>query len=353
MRTYPWSRPGWFVVAAPLLIAAPLALAPDSGPVPVPSAPIEGSAPVVAVAAAPGALDTSAASAAAPSTLAPALAADPVADDPVLVGAGDIAACGEGSEATAALLDRIPGTVVTLGDNAYGSGTAEEYARCYEPTWGRHKARTRPAPGNHDYMTASAAPYFAYFGERAGAPRQSYYSYDLGAWHIVALNSNCDEVGGCEAGSPQERWLRVDLAAHPAACTLAYWHHPRFSSGEHGNNRAVQPFWQALYDAGADVALAGHEHFYERFAPQDPAGAADPARGIRQFTVGTGGASLYQFGVVRPNSEVRSAESFGVLKLTLGSQGYQWEFVAADGKPSKDRGSAACHAGARGAPAAS
>jgi hypothetical protein len=271
------------------------------------------------------------------------LAASSSAASPVLVGAGDIAVCGNpGAEATAALLDTIPGTVFTLGDNAYPSGTAAEFASCYGPTWGRHKARTRPAPGNHDYGTAGGAAYYDYFGT-AGERGRGYYSYDLGAWHVVVINSNCSQVGGCQAGSPQEQWLRADLAANPARCTLAYWHHPRFSSGPHGSSREMAPIWQALYDAGADVVLAGHDHFYERFAPQDPRGVADPERGVRQFTVGTGGASHYAVAQIMANSEVRNGETFGVLKLTLHPTSYDWEFIPVLGKTFTDSGSGACH----------
>ncbi len=206
----------------------------------------------------------------------------------VLLAAGDISSCrSSGDEATAKLLDGLTGTVATLGDNAYQSGTAQEFADCYGPTWGRHKARTRPSPGNHDYGTAGAAGYFGYFGAAAGDPAKGYYSYDLGAWHVVALNSQCAETGsGCEAGSAQERWLRADLKAHPARCTLAYWHHAPFSSGAtHGGDPATRALWRALYDHGADIVLAGHEHNYERFAPVD--GNRDRARGIRLFAAGS------------------------------------------------------------------
>jgi hypothetical protein len=267
------------------------------------------------------------------------------ATDPVLVGAGDIADCdGTGAEATARLLDAIPGTVFTLGDNAYDDGSAAEFAACYDPTWGRHRARTRPALGNHDYHTAGAAGYFGYFGDAAGDPATGYYSFDLGAWHVVALNSNCDEIGGCDAGSPQEQWLRDDLAAHPATCTLAYWHHPRFSSGIiHGGEETVQPLWQALADAGAEVVLSGHEHHYERFAPQDPNGRADAALGIREFVVGTGGRRLYPFGWRRSNSEVRNDDTLGVLQLTLRPTSYDWSFVPVAGESFRDDGSDSCH----------
>ena len=216
---------------------------------------------------------------------------NPLEADPILVAAGDIASCSSGGdEATAALLDGLPGTIATLGDHAYDSGTPQEFANCYGPSWGGHKSRTRPTLGNHDYGTSGATGYFDYFGADAGEPGKGYYSYELGAWHIVVLNSNCSEVGGCSGGTPQEQWLRKDLAAHPTACTLAYWHHPRFSSGEkYGTNEQMTPLWQVLYEHGADVILSGHEHSYERFAPQDATGTMDFERGIRQFVVGTGG----------------------------------------------------------------
>lgn len=261
-------------------------------------------------------------------------------EDPVLVGSGDIAHCrSEGDEATANLLDNIPGTVFTTGDNVYPDGTVEEFANCYDPSWGRHKARTYPSPGNHDYHTNDAAGYYTYFGAAAGDPAKGYYSYDLGTWHIIVLNSNVP----VDPGSPQEQWLRADLAAHPVACTLAYWHHPRFSSGvEHGSNRRMQPLWQALYDFGADVVLAGHEHNYERFAPQDPQGIPDPRRGIRQFVIGSGGRSHYQFGPPVPNSEVRNGDTHGVLRLTLHAGNYSWEFIPVAGQTFTDSGSAPC-----------
>lgn len=263
--------------------------------------------------------------------------------DPILVGAGDIATCrGTDDEATAALLDAIGGTVFTAGDNVYSDGTSEEFAKCYAPSWGRHKARIRPAVGNHEYHTPGAAGYFAYFGEAAGDPSKGYYSYDLGAWHIVVINSNCDEIGGCEPGSAQEQWLRADLAAHPTACTLAYWHHPLFSSGQHGSQTEVQPIWQALYEAHADVVINGHDHNYERFAPQNPSGQADPEWGIREFVVGTGGANLRPIGEPVANSEIRDADTAGIIQLTLHPTSYDWQFMPIAGKTFTDAGSAAC-----------
>ena len=270
----------------------------------------------------------------------------PPSNDPVLVGAGDIASCSStGDEATANLLDGIAGTVITLGDNAYDNGTAAEYTDCYGPSWGRHRARTKPSPGNHEYNTLNATGYYGYFGSAAGDPSKGYYSYDLGAWHIIVLNSNssCTTIS-CAAGSAQETWLRADLAAHANVCTLAYWHHPRFNSGaSHGNNTAVAPFWNALYQYGADVILNGHEHVYERFAPQTPAAVADPAAGIRQFTVGTGGRSHYTFGTIQPNSEVRNGTTYGVLKLTLHATSYDWQFVPVAGATFTDSGTGNCH----------
>lgn len=259
----------------------------------------------------------------------------------VFVGAGDISDCGNNNdEATAQLLDNIAGTVFTTGDNVYSSGTATEFSQCYDPTWGRHKGRTRPAPGNHDYSTSGAAPYYAYFGSNAGPSGRGYYSFDLGDWHIVSLNS---EVS-MSAGSAQETWLRADLAASTKQCTLAYWHKPRFSSGSnHGSLSSAEPLWQALYDFHAEIVLAGHEHNYERFAPQTPSGQAAPADGIREFVVGTGGRSHYGFGTPIANSEVRNGDTYGVLKLTLGSGTYSWEFVPVAGQSFTDSGSGSCH----------
>ena len=263
----------------------------------------------------------------------------------VLVGAGDIADCRDlaGAEATAKLLDKIPGTVMAVGDLAYPDGSKENFL-CYDQTWGRARSRTRPAPGNHEFHSSGATPYFDYFGALAGDPKTGYYSYDLGPWHIVVLNSECTDVGGCQAGSPQERWLRKDLVLHPAACTLAYWHKPLFSSGgAHGNDLAMKPLWEALYDANADVVVNGHDHDYERFAPQTPDGRADPVRGIREFVVGTGGKNHRPFGDTKPNSEVRDATAFGVLELTLKWKSYDWQFLPEQGKGFTDSGSGACH----------
>jgi len=266
-------------------------------------------------------------------------------NEAVLIGAGDIADCSDlsGAEATAKLLEANPGTVMALGDLAYPNGTPEDF-KCYDRTWGRVKDRTRPAVGNHEFHSAGATYYFRYFGVAAGDPRTGYYSYDLGSWHVVVLNSECREVGGCQAGSPQEKWLREDLAKHNAACTVAYLHKPRFSSGlNHGNDLGVTALYQALYDYNAELVIAGHDHDYERFAPQDPIGRSDPKRGLREFVVGTGGKSHREFGPKKPNSEVRNNDAFGVLKLTLKATGYDWKFLPEAGKTFTDAGSDNCH----------
>ena len=258
----------------------------------------------------------------------------------VLVGAGDIASCDtDRAEATAKLLDKIAGTVFTAGDHAYPSGTEQQFSRCYHRFWGRHRERTRPSPGNHDYDTDQAAPYFKYFGANAGPTGRGYYSYKLGAWHIFSLNSN---TNAHYWGAAQEQWLVKELAASNSNCTLAYWHHPRFSSSTtHGNQVHMQRLFKILHAHGTDVVIAGHDHIYEKFAPQNAEGRADP-RGIRQFVVGTGGEKLYGIGPARPNSEARNAVDHGVLKLTLHPQGYDWEFVPVAGGKFRDSGSDKC-----------
>lgn len=259
----------------------------------------------------------------------------------VMVGAGDIANCRwDEDEQTAALIDTIAGTVFTLGDNAYDHGTPEDFANCYDPNWGRFRDRTRPVIGNHDYETAFAAGYFTYFGVSAGEPDEGYYSYDLGSWHVVVLNSNITS----HATSAQVAWLRADLAATNKRCVIAMWHHPRFSSGQHGSWEAMRPFWEVLYEFGAEIVLNGHDHLYERFGPQTPAGAPDPDYGIRQFVVGTGGRSNYSFVGAEPNSEVRRTGTAGVLKLTLRNSTYSWQFIPVAGQTFTDTGDGTCHA---------
>lgn len=233
--------------------------------------------------------------------------------------------------------------VLPLGDVQYDSGTASEFAGSYVPSWGRLKAITHPAVGNHEYGSPGAAPYFQYFGAAAGEPGEGYYSYDLGSWHLIALNSNCAQIGGCAAGSPQEAWLQADLAAHPVRCTLAYWHHPLFSSGQNGDAESMRTIWGDLYAAGADVVLNGHDHDYERFAPQDAQGGRDDARGIREFVVGTGGKNHMTFRAIEPNSDLHDTSSFGFLELTLSDGAYAWRFVSDPLGSLADSGSASCH----------
>lgn len=255
----------------------------------------------------------------------------------VLVGAGDIAMCNErGAELTAKLLDRIPGTVFTTGDNAYPAGSSRDFRDCYEPTWGRHKQRTRPTPGNHDYQTDRGAPYFDYFGANAGPRGLGYYSFRLGDWEIYALNSNI-AVNGASA---QATWLQQELTANPSKCAAALLHHPLISSGQNGDHPFIRDLYRVLYNGGVDLILAGHDHSYERFGQINPDGNLDP-RGFRQFIVGTGGASSYQFRTRRTGSEVRHS-GWGVLKLTLKSDGYDWEFVSVDGQSFRDSSSEQC-----------
>jgi acid phosphatase type 7 len=295
---------------------------------------------------------------------------------PVLVAAGDIACdpnspefngglgtetlCAQGRTAKKVLaID--PTAVLTLGDNQYECGGYSAFQQSYDPSWGRFKAITHPAPGNHEYYSTAqrpsgtdcsaatdAAGYFRYFGSAAGGPAKGYYSFDLGSWHVIVLNSNCDflafgsATNGCLEGSPQNDWLEADLAATRQPCVLAAWHHARWSSGKHGNSGNGTPFIQDLYAARADLILTGHDHNYERFAPQNPSGAYDP-NGVREFVVGTGGEELEPMGVLQPNSQVFKAGTFGVLKLTLRASGYDWKFVPEAGETFTDSGSAACH----------
>jgi hypothetical protein len=253
-------------------------------------------------------------------------------------GAGDIARCDTSTAAaTAQLLARIPGTVFTLGDNVYPSSTPELLSTCYEQTWGREKARTLATPGNHDWEQSAGSPYFSYFGAGAGPAGLGYYSYTLGSWHIVSLNSNVP----AGPGSPQYEWLKTDLAQSGAACTLAMWHHPLFSSGPNGNSSQMREAWRLLNRFGAEVVLSGHDHDYERFAPQDADGHATPT-GIREFVVGTGGNMLYDRASQQPNSELWENRTWGVMKLTLKSGSYEWEFVPIDGQSFRDTGSGEC-----------
>jgi Fibronectin type III domain len=292
------------------------------------------------------------------------------AADPVIAAAGDIACdpstssfnAGNGTSNSChqkytsdLLVGAGLASVLDLGDNQYYCGGYQAFMQSYDTSWGRVKDITRPAIGNHEYLTsggtgcdsanAGANGYFTYFGAAAGAPGKGYYSYDVGSWHLVALNSNCSDAGGCSPSSPQGKWLASDLASHPSACTLAYWHIPLFSSG----GRAAQNskwFWQTLYDAGADVVLNGHDHIYERFAPQNPSGQRDDSRGLREFIVGTGGANHTTIATVAANSEVRNASTYGVLRLTLHPTSYEWQFAPEAGGTFTDAGSEPCHGAA-------
>ena len=272
----------------------------------------------------------------------PTTTTPPPSGDPVLLVAGDIANSGSGDTATAALINAQPAdaTVITAGDNAYDSGTAAEFASWYDPTWGAFKARTRPAPGNHDYGTAGAAGYFGYYGANAGPSGQGYYSFDVGNWHIVSLDSEIAR----DAASPQVQWLNSDLAASTKPCTLAYWHKPLFTSGaNHAPDSTQKPLFQALYDHNADIVVNGHNHQYERFAPQNPTGGADATRGITEFVAGMGGASHYSFGTIQANSVARNSDTFGILKFTLHANSYDWQFVPEAGKSYADSGTGSCH----------
>lgn len=262
------------------------------------------------------------------------------AEGVIFVGAGDIASCASpGDELTAALIEKIDGLVFAAGDDVYETGTMENYLKCFEPSWGRFKDRIRAVPGNHDYTGVKRPyPYFDYFGEAAGPSGLGYYSFNHGTWHIIMLNSMLSAA----PGQPQYKWLEADLTANPATCTLAVFHHPVFSSTAPGVTRRMNAAFKLLYEYGADVAISGDAHQYERFAPQDPQGRKDTEHGIRQFVVGTGGAYLNRFGEIWPNSEVRNNKTWGVLKLSLEPGFYNWEFVPVEGGDFTDSGSSPC-----------
>jgi hypothetical protein len=266
----------------------------------------------------------------------------------VLLAAGDIAECDhEGDEATAEILAEYPDTTIAaIGDLAYQEGTRAQFEDCYGPSWGRFKDRTRPSTGNHDHSTTNAQGYWDYFGPRGGPYDKYYYSYDLGAWHVVVLNSDCWRVDGCEPGDPQIQWLREDLNQSPAVCTLAYWHRPPFSSGRYGdpeNTERVRPLWQAAYEEGVDLVLTAHEHSYERFAPMNAEGERDDTGGMRLIVAGTGGGNLREFANdPLPTTEERNDDTWGVLKLSLRPTGYDWEFLPVEGKSFTDSGSGSC-----------
>ena len=256
-------------------------------------------------------------------------------------GSGTLAECRQG--ATAKLLgDPRFVAILLLGDNQYETGSLADYRASFDPSWGRIRNIARPVPGNHEYGVAGARDYFRYFGAAAGSTGRGYYSFDLGSWHVVALNSNCVLAGGCGRSSLQGRWLRADLRANPATCTLAFWHHPRFSSGKYESDVSVAPLWNILHRNGADVVLAGHDHVYERFAPLSPDGRAIVDDGIRSFVVGTGGRSHYSFTTPHLGSGRRISESFGLLTLSLRNTEYRWKFISEERKI-LDSGSSGCH----------
>jgi 3',5'-cyclic AMP phosphodiesterase CpdA len=271
----------------------------------------------------------------------PELAPLATVNDTTLIAAGDIADCeNQGDEATAALLGGIGGTIIALGDLAYDDGTAEDFAECYDPTWGRHKDRTIPVPGNHEYE-GGADPYLDYWAGAAAPDGETWYSRGVGSWHVIVVDSNCTAAGGCGNESPQMPWLVADLAANEALCTVVAMHHPRWSSGR--EHPKVHEMWKKFYQAGVDVVLSAHDHFYERFAPMTPDGEVDDERGIRSFVVGTGGAPLYEFERQAPDSEARSDDTWGVLRLDLRPDSYTWEFVPIEDGDFADGGSGRCH----------
>ena len=247
-------------------------------------------------------------------------------------------------EATAKLTSKIANlqAVLPLGDNQYEKATLADFQASYDPSWGRFNKIAYPVAGNHEYQTKNAQGYYQYYGSRAHDPTKGYYSYDLGNWHLIALNSNCQEVGGCGPNSPQEKWLLDDLATHKNLCTIAYWHHPLFSSGTHGNYLELSTFWQDLYQAKVELVLVGHDHLYERFARQNPDEKLDPQAGIREIVIGTGGKNHYGFGNIKPNSQVRNADTYGVLKLNLAKNSYSWEFLASEDGKFTDKGTETC-----------
>lgn len=333
--------------AVAVVVSSPTATAPGvtSLPSPLPGTPIPTlSLPEVALPTAPSTQSEL------PTDRDPVIgAAGDIACDPkdknFRNGAGSAQSCRERGTSDLLLEMKQRGeltAVLALGDLQYEDGTASAFVESFDKTWGRLKEITYPVAGNHEYHTQDAGPFNEYFGaimrERVGG----YYSFDVGKWHLLAINSNCSNAGGCGVGSAQEAWVRADLAANQGKCTLAYWHHPLFSSGKHGSNSVMRPIWQALYDYGAAIVLNGHDHNYERFAPQDPAGSSDPSRGIRQFVVGTGGKSLRGIGKLQLNSELFSDKSYGILQLTMRPTSYEWRFVSEADRSVTDSGNGVC-----------
>ena len=280
-------------------------------------------------------------------TLSGAFGSSQTRTESTLIAAGDIASCEEsGDEQTAKLvqtmLEKTAATVAALGDLVYPTGKLETYKNCYGPNWGQFLKQTKAAIGNHDYAGGTSQGYAAYFGAAAGPNPEHYYSYNLGKWHVIVLNSNCWAVGGCETGSKQYKWLQADLEKNPNDCTLAYWHHPRFSSALHGNNNFMQDVWALLANSGVELVLNGHDHDYERFAPLNANGKPSE-KGTREFVVGTGGKNEYPFLITKAGSQIRKTNVFGVLELKLKTSSYDWRFVPVAGKTFTDAGSTHCH----------
>ena len=269
------------------------------------------------------------------------------ASSPTLLAVGDIATCGNlGAFITAEIIQKElgknpNGKLAILGDIAYERGTDAEF-KCYDAAYGQFKDISYPSPGNHEYYTPNASGYYKYFGTRAGNPKLGYYTYKLGNWRVYALNSNCDFIGGCDANSPQVKWLKQTLLANPSQCSLAYWHHPRFSSGRHGNTPFMQDIWAVLAKAKIELVLAGHDHTYERFASLDENGKPN-LKGIHSFVIGTGGRSLYAFTNPHPHSQIKQNTTLGISKFVLEPNGYSWEFLAAKGSDFKDSGNGKCY----------
>jgi hypothetical protein len=263
----------------------------------------------------------------------------PIVRSTVLLAAGDVGFCGsQGAVDTGEMLDSQEGTILAVGDLAYPHGSIQDYTMCYDPVWGRHKIRTKPSPGNHEYESPGAQPYFDYWGSAAGPAGLGYYSFRAGDWLVLSLNSNLP-VGNTTA---QAQWIRQELTTNNVKCTLAYFHHPLYSSGPNGDNARLAGLWQLLYELGVDVIISAHEHLYERYAPMTPDGVRNDAKGIRQFIVGTGGASPYTIQRLHPLSEVQ-VTTYGLLKLTLTDVGYQWEFLRVGGGGRLDFGQDVCH----------
>jgi hypothetical protein len=292
------------------------------------------------VALSPACTDSSRAAERLPGRNSPPAALADAAADPTITGAGDIASCvSSGDERTAKLLDNIKGPIFTAGDNVYRTdGVEQPFAECYDKSWGRHRSRTHPVPGNHEYEDSEIDTYFDYFGRSAGERGKGYYSYQLGQWHVIALNSMLD----ASPESPQGQWLADDIARHPSRCTLAYFHHPRFSSGPHSRRRSAVDLWAALFKGGVDVVVNGHDHIYERFGPMNADGERDNENGMREFVVGTGGDSHYDIETVAPHSEVRSDDTYGVLSLTLHRDSYDWRFIPVHERTFSDSGTGSC-----------